>query len=272
MELHGRRRVRSGWPGSHKLPEAAPPACVKSGRVHWLDEHVRSLQGYCSFLDLQTGECESQLSTLADGPLTYAQAVADLWYSEADFASASCEDESNDGILDDVQILEAIRDQTTRQSPQSTTFGSRRPSYEDLKSHDEAWVARTPIAASPPRATSPVTSPSEAALPSTADNASPLRAVLATAPPIAPAYSDAAVESLSNALVERLAELLVSTGSDDNTPTSVMETQQAIGLLARATNEELNQAERMARLFATKTRSSSGRSSSDPRRRHSACF
>jgi len=139
MELFGRRRVRAGWPGSHKPPESVPKRVLKPGQVRWRDDVVQGSRGYCSFLDLQASECDSPLNVFEGAN----DVAALLWYQEDDFASAGRGADSDDSDTE-TRIIQAICDQNVSPSPKSTTFPSRRTSYEELMSHDKVWSSRRP--------------------------------------------------------------------------------------------------------------------------------
>ena len=180
MEIYGRRRVRSGWPESHRPPEEPEPAplMVAAGsRVRWRDHEIRKDKGFCSFLDLQVGgDCVSPLDKLGEPPFPLAE--ANLWYTESDFEGAACDSDEDSSDGEPWQLP----------SPVLSPRGSRRASYEDLRSHDDTWSARSPTPI-PPTPT----------------------------PPTPPSSSDAEEE----ALVARFADLIVKTNGD-HTPDSVI--------------------------------------------------
>ena len=99
MQLNGRRRVRSGYPGSVHPPVPLPPppqppkAGVKS--VRWRDHQIHLQRGFSSCLDLELTQCKSELTQCANGKIIQLaesgetiEAADLLWFSHADYNEA----------------------------------------------------------------------------------------------------------------------------------------------------------------------------------------
>lgn len=89
LQLHGRRRVRRGWPGAIDSPSKRPAViCAQPlGRVKWRDLEIHQQHGFSCFLDLHDpGEQSvSSLERLADESRSFDECVAHLWFTDADF-------------------------------------------------------------------------------------------------------------------------------------------------------------------------------------------
>lgn len=85
MQLLGRRRIRSGYPGSVQPPppvNAPPPPRSIGKRVLWSDHEAFRVRGDCSYLDLELSACASCLVTLEMGAIEGAD---NIWYSEVSY-------------------------------------------------------------------------------------------------------------------------------------------------------------------------------------------
>ena len=85
MQLHGRRRVRSGYVGSEHPPEVVdvkPPPPPKVGKgVRWLDHEVQRKRGHSSYLDLESGQ--SKAVVLQDSDTGKIDGAESLWFDNA---------------------------------------------------------------------------------------------------------------------------------------------------------------------------------------------
>ena len=91
MQLHGRRRVRSGYTGSEHPPDPVivkpPPEPPKTGKgVIWRDHDVQRKRGHASYLDLELSACQSTL--VQDGKTGKIDEGEELWYLDADYEDA----------------------------------------------------------------------------------------------------------------------------------------------------------------------------------------
>mmetsp|Transcript_19909 Transcript_19909/g.50654 ORF Transcript_19909/g.50654 Transcript_19909/m.50654 type:complete len:266 (+) Transcript_19909:21-818(+) len=255
MELSGRRRVRSGWAGSHSPPEKPPSPKLTCGRVTWRDHQVQAKRGFSSFLDLELSVCESPLNTASEVAHTSSDDFrAHLWYSESDFEATAGLDEVEIAMdtlaLDRNERVLAAAGLSAPEIDRALAVPvvrENRNSYEELRAHEESWVAsRASSGSSPSSSASPVHG-SNYGLEERLSAVPESTATMLPVPPTPLPCISPSLAANAPAMVQRLAHLLEKHDHVETTPTSVCELMETLQLLRSATPDQIDEARGMVK-------------------------
>jgi hypothetical protein len=234
------------------------PPGESRGRVRWLDQARHAERGFSSFLDLQKSECGSPLNK------RFEEFADKLWYKESELAAGSAQDDS-EIASESAPAPSGIpvrhdRCPSCEDAPAQTCAAPAPVDLADLLDLSAEAASSADAAASPADPAAGVTTPSlplppRVPQPSRQDAAGEAGsaagasdpAVSVALPPRASAGSEQPSKQDAAATVTRLAHLL--TKKDDgaeNTPTSILDLQEACQLFGQATQEQINEALHMS--------------------------